>query len=107
MKHHNAWRKPGAGGRPPSLEGLFRNLIDRFGGNPPNDHSMIEVLNFLKRGSFLTPVELCGTNARRKLLQVNADVVRLVLFVPPSLRRRSAALSALRGRRPRRGTPSL
>ncbi len=80
IKHHNAWRRPGAGGRPPSLEGLFRNLIDRFGGSPPNDHSMVEVLSFLKRGSFLTPVELCGTNARRKLLQVNAEVVRLVLL---------------------------
>src|SRR5690349_11822647 len=41
---------------------------------------MIGVLDFLKRGSFLTPVELYGARDRRALLQVNADVVRLVLL---------------------------
>jgi hypothetical protein len=80
IKHHNAWRRHGVGGRAPSLEGLFRNLINRFGGNPPDDQSMIGVLDFLKRGSFLTPVDLYGARDRRVLLQVNADIVRLVLL---------------------------
>src|SRR5262249_21739231 len=80
IKHHNAWRRHGVGGRAPSLEGLFRNLINRFGGNPPDDQSMIGVLEFLKLGSFLTPVDLYGARDRRVLLQVNADIVRLVLL---------------------------
>jgi hypothetical protein len=80
IKHHNAWRRPGAGGRPPSLEALFRNLIGRFGGALPGEQSMTDVLGFLKRGSFLIPVELRGTRDKRALLQVNADVVRLVLL---------------------------
>jgi replicative superfamily II helicase len=80
IKHHNAWRKQGVGGRPPSLEGLFRNLIDRFGGAQPDEQVMIAVLDFLRRGSFLTPVELYGAREKRALLQVNAEVVRLVLL---------------------------
>jgi hypothetical protein len=80
IKHHNAWRRQGVGGRGPSLEGLFRNLINRFGGTSPDDQSMIGVLDFLKRGSFLAPVELYGARDRRALLQVNADIVRVVLL---------------------------
>jgi hypothetical protein len=81
IKCHNAWRRPGVGGRGPSLQGLFENLMNRFGGNPPtNDQPMAAVLDFLKKGDFLTPVELCGARDRRRLLQVNADIVRLVLL---------------------------
>lgn len=81
LKCHNAWRRPGAGGRGPSLQGLFENLMNRFGGTQPtNDQPMASVLDFLKRGDFLTASELCGARDRRRLLQVNADVVRLTLL---------------------------
>jgi hypothetical protein len=81
IKCHNAWRRPGVGGRGPSLQGLFENLINRFGGNPPtNDQPMAAVLDFLMRGDFLSRVELCGARERRRLLQVNADIVRLMLL---------------------------
>ena len=59
IKHHNAWRRQGVGGRAPSLEGMFRSLINRFGGTPPIETSMVEVLKFLT-GPFLKPIELYG-----------------------------------------------
>ncbi len=76
---NNAWRRAGAGGRSPSTERVMRNLMLRFGGAPPDEHAMREVLEFLARGNqFLTRVELYGARDRMKLLQVNEDVVRLV-----------------------------
>jgi hypothetical protein len=81
IKCHNAWRRPGVGGRGPSLQSLFESLINRFGGTPAtDDQPMASVLDFLKRGDFLTAGQLCGARDRRRLLQVNADVVRLILL---------------------------
>jgi hypothetical protein len=81
IKSHNAWRRAGVGGRSPSLQGLFENLMKRFGGNlPSSDQPMAAILDFLKNGAFLTASELSGARERRRLLQVNADIVRLVLL---------------------------
>ncbi len=81
IKRHNAWRRPRTGGRGPSLERILKHLLDRFGGNQPTEHVMVDLLNFLKTpGSYLIPVELFGSRDRQKLLQVNAEVVRLDLL---------------------------
>lgn len=80
IKHYNAWRRPGAGGRGPSMERILRHLLNRFGGYDPNANMVVALLDFLKRGNFLVPVELYGARERRRLLQVNADIVRLELL---------------------------
>ena len=48
-----------------------------FGGPEPHAEQMIDVLTFLVRGNFLKPVELFGARNRIRLLQVNAETVRL------------------------------
>lgn len=77
---NNAWRRPKGGGRGPSLERILKFLTERFGGHEPDADLMVELLSFLKMGSFLLPIELFGARDRSKLLQVNADVVRLRLI---------------------------
>ena len=79
IRCHNAWRRPKAGGRAPSLEAILRHLCDRFGTQEPTENLMVELLAFLTRGSFLTAVELCGARQKSKLIQLNADVVKLEL----------------------------
>ncbi|MFZ5448939.1 MAG: DEAD/DEAH box helicase [Thermodesulfobacteriota bacterium] len=77
----NAWRKPGAGGRGPSLERILTHLLKRFGGVEPNEETILSVLKFLSgENSFIKSVDLFGLRERRKLLQVNAETVRLVLL---------------------------
>lgn len=77
IKHNNAWRRPRAGGRGPSVERLLKHLLTRFGGADPDAEAMVDVLAFLKRGNFLKEVELYGAREKMRLLQVNADVLRL------------------------------
>ena len=79
IRCHNAWRKPKSGGRPPSLERLLKHLLNRLGGHDPDAEQMVGLLAFLKKGSFLAPVELCGAREKTKLLQINEEVVRLQL----------------------------
>ncbi len=50
----NAWRKPRAGGRGPSLERILTHLLMRFGGVEPNEQTILSVLDFyLRKGSFI------------------------------------------------------
>ncbi len=77
IRVHNAWRRPGVGGRSPSLERMLKHLLERLDGYPADSDRMVDLITFLKRGSFLIPAELCGASERRKLLQVNSEVVRL------------------------------
>ena len=79
IRCHNAWRRPRAGGRAPSLERILRHLCNRFGAHEPDADTMVELLAFLKRGNFLTPVDLCGARQKAKLIQLNADVIKLQL----------------------------
>lgn len=80
IKHHNAWRRPGVGGRGPSLQRVLEHLLNRFGGNQPDDHVMVDLLEFLFRGRFVVAAELFGARDRYRLLQVNSEVVRLELL---------------------------
>lgn len=73
----NVWRRHGAGGRGPSFERIVKHLLQRFGAGIPDEQSAVLIMNFL-RPAFVVPVDLFGARQSRKLLQVNADVVRLV-----------------------------
>lgn len=80
IKHHNAWRRPGVGGRGPSVERIVRHLQGRLGGTTQlNPQTAEDILSFLRDGSFLTAVELFGFRDRVHLLQVNSEVIRLEL----------------------------
>lgn len=57
----------------------MKHLLARFGGPEPDAERMVDLLGFLRRGSFLVPVELFGAQKRGTLLQVNEEVVRLQL----------------------------
>ena len=76
---NNAWRKPKSGGVGPSLERLLKRLLDHFGGLVPDADQMVELMTFLRRGSFLVATDLFGFSKRIKLMQVNADIVRFKL----------------------------
>jgi replicative superfamily II helicase len=77
IKCNNAWRRPSGGGRSPGLERLLRHAVDYFGGPEPDAAGMVNVLAFLKRGSYLVPAELFGAKQKITLLQVNHEAVRL------------------------------
>ncbi|MGA2617380.1 MAG: DEAD/DEAH box helicase [Thermoguttaceae bacterium] len=79
IRCHNAWRKPKSGGRGPSLERLLKQMLTKFGGHEPDAELMVDLLAFLKKGSFLASVELAGARDKTQLLQVNEEVVRLQL----------------------------
>ena len=79
IRCHNAWRKPKSGGRGPSLERLIKQMLNKFGGQDPDAELMVDLLTFLKKGSFLASVELAGARDKTQLLQVNEEVVRLQL----------------------------
>jgi len=84
----NAWRRPKAGGRSPSLEGRLRHLLKRMGGAEPDDERMVELLELLTGGPRLLSAQpLHGHRKERRLLQVSADVVSLELVEPADRRR--------------------
>jgi len=84
----NAWRRPKAGGRGPSLERKLRHLLSRMGGAEPDDEHMVQLLELLARGPHLIVAQpLHGHRKVRQLLQVSADVVSLELVAPAEHRR--------------------
>lgn len=83
IKLNNPWRKPKAGGRGPSIERILKHLLSRFDGVEATEEHMVELLEFLQLGSFLTVVDLYGARDKTCLLQVNAEVVRLQLAQAP------------------------
>jgi len=80
---NNAWRRPKAGGRGPSLERRLRHLLGRVGGSEATEELMVEVLEFLMGGPRLLVAQtLHGYRKDRRLLQINADVLSLELLSP-------------------------
>ena len=76
----NVWRRPGAGGRGPALERIFKHLLQRFGGILPAAEDLVDLLSFLRKPcQFIVDTELCGYREKAKLLQVNHEAVRLRL----------------------------
>lgn len=77
---HNLWRKPKGGGRGPSTESILRHLLKRLGGVEPTDHHVVALMTFLGKGRFVLPVDLYPFRNQYKLLQVNAETVRISLL---------------------------
>ena len=84
----NAWRRPKAGGRGPSLEMKLRHLLKRMGGVEPDGEQMVDLLNLLTQGPRLIVAQpLHGYRKGMRLLQVSADVVSLELVNSADRRR--------------------
>ncbi|MBI4651699.1 DEAD/DEAH box helicase [Candidatus Desantisbacteria bacterium] len=79
IKVHNPWRRQNSGGKGPAVQRLFEQLMNRFGGANPNKDLLVNILEFLKRGSFLVASELFGYQDSAKLIQVNSECIRLKL----------------------------
>lgn len=78
----NVWRKPGAGGRAPSLQKKFQHLLDRMSKIEAKDFHLVKLLSFLKQPSFITGSKLAGYRKTEELLQVNADTILLEKLKP-------------------------
>lgn len=76
----NAWRVPGGGGRAPSFQRLTEQLFARFGAPRPDEADALALLQFLRRGNFITVSDIFGFRERARACQVNAEVIRL--YVP-------------------------
>lgn len=79
IKVQNAWRKPKRGGKGPGPQRILEHLLSEFRGEVPTPETMVEILSFLKDGSFLVATELHGARETGKFLQVNADSIQLRL----------------------------
>jgi hypothetical protein len=75
----NAWRAPGAGGRAPSFQRLVEHLLNRFGAPPIDINDGLALLQFLRRGNFITVSDVFGLRDRARVSQLNAETVRLWL----------------------------
>ena len=56
----NAWRAPGGGGRAPSFQRLTEHLLERFGAPRPDESDGLALIQFLRRGNFLTVSDVFG-----------------------------------------------
>lgn len=72
----NLWRKPGAGGRAPSLQKKFQHLLNRMGGIEAKDVDLVKLISFLMP-VFISVSKLSGYRKTEDLLQVNADSIVL------------------------------
>jgi hypothetical protein len=75
----NAWRAPGGGGRAPSFQRLTEHLLTRFGAPRPDENDGLALIQFLRRGNFLTISDVFGYRERAQACQLNAEIVRLFL----------------------------
>jgi hypothetical protein len=73
----NAWRAPGDGGRAPSFQRLTEQLLARFGAPRPDESDGLALLQFLRRGNFLTISDVFGFRERAQACQLNSEVLRL------------------------------
>jgi hypothetical protein len=79
---HNIWRRPGAGGRAPRLQQTFEHLMACLGGIQPREQHLVDLLGFLRGGNFIEPVDLYGLREHHRLIQVNAETIRIELTEP-------------------------
>lgn len=79
IRHQNLWRRPGVGGKSPSLQGILEHLLEAFGGNDPHDQDLVDVVGLLMGGQFVVNSELFGARQSRRLLQVGSERVSLRL----------------------------
>lgn len=74
---YNPWHRSGVGGKKPSLQRIFEHLLQQLGTVEPRPEHLVDTLKFLQAGDFITASVLCGFKDKRKLLQVQAEAVRL------------------------------
>jgi hypothetical protein len=73
----NPWRAQGGGGRAPSFQRLVQHLLARFGAPPVDEQDCRALLDFLRRGNFITVSDVFGFRDRVRVAQLNAEQVRL------------------------------
>lgn len=84
IRMQNAWRKPKAGGRGPSIERIFKRLMESLGETTATPELLSKVLDFLAKGEFVGPFELFGARQSTRLIQANAGTVCLELATEDS-----------------------
>jgi hypothetical protein len=82
IRPNNIWRRPKAGGRGPSLERKFKQMMGRFGAHDDFREEHLTKLLAALMPSWVTAAKLHGYRKASTLLQVNADAVELVLLGP-------------------------
>ncbi|ACY13366.1 DEAD/DEAH box helicase [Haliangium ochraceum] len=87
IRLNNAWRRPKAGGRGPSLERKLKHLLRRMSGAEPEVDDLVDLVRFLMTPGLIVPVKLHGFRDERVLLQVNADAIELALVEADARRR--------------------
>jgi hypothetical protein len=75
----NIWRAPGAGGRAPGFQRLIEQMLARFGAPHPDETDGLALLQFLRRGNFVTISDVFGFREQASACQLNAEVLRLYL----------------------------
>ncbi|CDI04687.1 hypothetical protein BN873_p20067 [Candidatus Competibacter denitrificans Run_A_D11] len=69
IKRYNVWRRPGAGGRGPRTERIFKHLLMRMNGAEPQEVLLLTLLRFLTQGPrLLILVKLYGWRQDATLL---------------------------------------
>ncbi len=79
IRHQNLWRRPGAGGRSPSLQRIFVHLMEAFSVGEPVEQDLVDLIKLLMGGYFVVASELLGARESRCLLQVGSERVMLRL----------------------------
>lgn len=77
----NLWRKPGAGGRAPSLQKKFQHLLDQMSRVEVKELHLVKLVSFLMP-VFITVSKLSGYRKTEDLLQLNADTILLEKLKP-------------------------
>ncbi len=65
------------------MQRLVEHLLERLGGVRGDEHLVTDLLDFLRRGSYLRAVELHGARDRTMLIQVVSETVRISLAADP------------------------
>lgn len=78
ISNNNFWRRPKTGGRAPSIERKYKNLLQAWGGNDSQE-GLEKLLHFFAESQLLIAEDLHGYRKSSKLLQVNLDHILLEL----------------------------
>lgn len=69
----------GTRGRAPAIQRITESLVQRFGGTASGPDDAVALVEFLRLGSYVAPVDLFGFRNSARLLQVNAEETELAL----------------------------
>jgi replicative superfamily II helicase len=66
-------------GRAPGIQRITESLVQRFGGAAVGPDDAVALVEFLRLGNYVAPVDLFGFRKPIKLIQVNAEETELAL----------------------------